>query len=512
MNFLGAWLFVLAAIGIGLAVADWLHGRDEDVARCGFGRAFLLGAASIGIALHIPLAIDGEITHRSFAVLAAVGGGAWIWNLRCWLRHGLPDGLLHWIRDLPRVGQLMLTLVLIAGAVHCCRSILTGYDARSIYALKARVIYDVGSVRGEDFCDPSRVNFNPGYPLLLPLLEAQIYWPVGSYEDQGLKFLFLAFALGLAAVCAAEVRRFENARFAALTALGMLLTPMMICCFEGAGLSGSADVPLAAFLLCGVMELSRAIERANWRTAIGAALFFGAAILTKSEGIILVGLCGAAWLATWCAAKPAPERLAFGTRASRGLLLCGAVAAGSAAHRWQPVFGYYPSYFAALEPHWLGQIGDRFWPVLSYCGAELLRFRFWNLIWPCVIGSLVLLRRGRTPDRVLFWRLTALGIAVGYLGVFVTTPLHLQYQMMTSATRLMLHYFPLSVLIMAEQLAASGWSGQLAEAFDPPAEAPSRARSHRIARGEGGVSLQRASRPARPRMPELVNFIMDPRR
>ena len=465
MNYIGPWLCIAVAVGLGLAVSDWLRGDGKASERPGMGRAFLLGAAIVGLALHVPLAIDGQIGHRSFVIVALVGAAAWVWNVYRFRRTGISPNVFRWVRDLPRIGQFMLAVVLIAMVVHCERSTLTGYDARSIYALKSRVIYDAGSVRGDDFTDPYRVNFNPGYPLLLPLLEAQASWPGDGAAGHGLKLLFVAFAVALAAACAAEIRRFETAAFAAWTALWLLLTPVLICCFEGAGLSGSADVPIAAFLFCGVLELGRWIENRNWQAAIRAGIFFAATALTKSEGIILVGFCCAACLAALFVRRRMPSgRQLAGAGLGVMVSIC-AVAAGAAAHRWQPAFEYYPSYFAALDWRWLRQLGDRVGPVLSYLGEELFRWRFWNLLWPCALGSLVLLRRGPTPDKVLFWRLAVVGIAAGYAAVFITTPLHLQYQLMTSATRLMLHFFPICVLIMAEQLAASGWSRQVLAIF-----------------------------------------------
>jgi hypothetical protein len=83
--------------------------------------------------------------------------------------------LFGWLSDLPMWGRLLAVVALPAALFYCCRTGLTGYDARSIYALKARVLYDAGTIRGEDFQDIQRVHFNPSYPLLLPLLEAQIY-------------------------------------------------------------------------------------------------------------------------------------------------------------------------------------------------------------------------------------------------------------------------------------------------------------------------------------------------
>jgi hypothetical protein len=354
-------------------------------------------------------------------------------------------------------------VVLPAALLYCCRTDLTGYDARSIYALKARVLYDSGTIRGEDFQDIQRVHFNPAYPLLMPLVEAQIYWTQGGYAQSGLKLLFLLFPLSLASVYAGQLRRFGARGLAAMLALMLLLTPISLECFEGAGLSGSADWPLAALIFAGVLEISRWIRRPGWRPAVCAALLLGAAASTKAEGVIWIAACAVGLAGTWLLrpAWPTGRQLATGLAGGGVLVLLFGIR--QAILRQLPDSPYYPSHFAALDWQWIKQLGDRPAVVLRYGLEELVRAKFWNLMWPCILGSLVLLRRGRLPTVVWFWRLTAVAGICAALLALVITPLHLVYELRTSFTRLMLHAFPLAVLIMSEQLAASGWSGQLAE-------------------------------------------------
>ena len=483
MPALGVILFLLAVTGIGALADRWLRHGDDRAGRrsaswCGAGRLgtgrragsgwagrFCSARRLVGLGLHLPLAIDGRITHRSFGVVAALGLAAWGWiALMEWRRGGRPR-LGGWMIDLPLIGKIMLGVVLVPAVMHSARSGISGYDARTIYGLKARILYDTGTVRSEDFTDNDRINFNPGYPLLLPLLESQLDWAQGGYESAGLKFLFLGFALALVSVYAGEARRFEGAGFAAASALLLLLTPVVICCFEGAGLSGSADLPLAALLFAGVIELSRWLEQPNCRTAIGAGLLLGAAALTKTEGAIWLAAIGAALAATWLF-----RRRTISLRPTTLLPAIGivglALALGHAVHRGMPDSPYYPSYFAAIDWQWLKQLGHRPGIVVSYAAEELFRLHNWNLIWLCVLGSLVWLKRGRLPAGVLFWRFATLVMAAAYLTVLILTPLHLYYQLYTSMTRLMLHFYPLAVLIMSEQIAASGWSRQLTAIFD----------------------------------------------
>jgi hypothetical protein len=166
--------------------------------------------------------------------------------------------------------------------------------------------------------------------------------------------------------------------------------------------------------------------------------------------------------------KELPGRLVTALAAIGAIAL--AIGLGRAVHRGMPDSPYYPSYIAAIDWQWLKQLGDRPWTVMVYVAQELVRLRSWNLIWPAVLASVLVLKRGKVPPEVRFWRVTALGIAAAYFGVLVLTPLHLYYQLFTSTTRLLLHIYPLAVLIMSEQLAASGWSRQFTEIFDLESE------------------------------------------
>ena len=47
-------------------------------------------------------------------------------------------------------------------------------------------------------------------------------------------------------------------------------------------------------------------------------------------------------------------------------------------------------------------------------------------------------------------------VAAIYLTTMVVSPLHLQYQLSTTFSRLTLHFFPLAMLVMAEQACCSG--------------------------------------------------------
>jgi hypothetical protein len=239
-------------------------------------------------------------------------------------------------------------------------------------------------------------------------------------------------------------------------------------------LSGYADMPLAAFEFGAVLKAARWLERPSWRRALATGLLFGAAALTKKEGAIWIAVCGGTLSLTVLLRGRAVWPRLGTVLPGIGVILC-ALALGRAARFGIPDSPYYPSYAAALDWDWLRQLTGRPWDVLVHLTRELASPHNWNSIWFCVLLALLCLKRGRLPAHVWFWRLTALGMAGSYLAVFVLTPLDLPYQLSTSATRLILHVYPLAVLIMSEQLAASGWTRQFCEIVDAnlPSDPPS---------------------------------------
>src|SRR5262249_50643419 len=143
--------------------ASNVNRTESMVRRPAWGWSYLLGIAGVGIVLQLPLAIDGKITHRSF--LAVLGLCTAMSLVELFLRSreqkrltepskGLIQHMLGWVGDLPLLLR-MLTLLYLANFVwFAAVESPNTFDARSIYALKARILYDTGDLRSEDFRDP----------------------------------------------------------------------------------------------------------------------------------------------------------------------------------------------------------------------------------------------------------------------------------------------------------------------------------------------------------------------
>ena len=334
-----------------------------------------------------------------------------------------------------------------------------GWDERAIYGLKARILYHEGSVRGEAFTDTGYLHFQARYPLLVPLLEAALFTLRGSIDDRFLKLLFLLFSLGLALVVAGEARRLHGQRAGSLWALLFLATPMLIGPAEGNGTSAYADLPFAAFVTAATVLLGRSLERPDTPRTLLAGLLLGAALATKQEGVIWAVALGTA-APPHPLAPPGHEngRPRPGRRGRGG--------PGGPLPRPQPRgepvdarAAWSERYEVVLNLDWLRQLGSR--PARD----RAVRPEPGRRLEGVGMGLAPRPRRSpvpsppATPPAPFFWRATALAVFAADLGVFVVTPNHLHWHLATAFSRLLLHLFPLAILILVEQVGASGWPG-----------------------------------------------------
>jgi len=487
----GAVAAIALICGGGAALSGWLRSERNDGFLVGLGWSYLYGTMLVALVLHVPLVLYDCLSPAAFAVsagvclLSALGFlaycvGCWWsvcsagfspWLLACTERakarttngyEARTTGGRTWRRLMQpqTTGLIVVGVVLLAAFGHTLRSDFRAYDARAIYALKARILYDGAKLHGEDFCDELRLNFHPTYPLLVPLAEAQVFWVQGGYESPGARCLFAAFVAALVLVFLGEVRRHESQGWAAAWTVLLLLTPMVSGAAEGAGLSGSVDLPLACFLLAAQVEIGRWLDRPGWKPALSAGLMLGAAVLTKQEGILWVAVCGLGLAALAATRRLRLERRHVFTGMAAAAMLAAAVLLHKAAHWGMHESAYYRPYLAAMDPQWLSQLAGRPAAVLGHTLKEIL-LRGWNLVWLPIVASLFLVRRGPLLPRVWFWRASALLACAAYAAIFAITPLQTDFHLVTTFARLALHYFPLAMLVMAEQLAAAGWTEEI---------------------------------------------------
>jgi hypothetical protein len=463
---MSALLLVAAGVallaGAGAGLVGLLPVPEEDgTDPLHAGWCFLAGSALAGLLLHVPLAIDGRISHAAFflvfglcLVLAAGPGRLHVRRVGVgrFLGLDLLRALPLWLR------ALAVALALLAASAGL--ESLSGWDERATFGLKARVLYHAGTIRGEAFTDADLVNFQTRYPLHIPLLEAALFVLQGSFEDLHLKLLFALFGLSLVLVVAGEARRRDGPRVGALWGLLLMTTPFLISPVDGRGMTAYADLPLAAYVTGAAVLLGRALERPDPRGTLLAGLLLGAALATKHEGVLWAFALGFALLLTlWRRAPAHRAPLASGAAevALPALLFLGL---SVAARRWIPPSFWSEQYADAIRLDWLGRLGGRPLQIAPFVLRQLADGREWGWGWLLVLIGLLVLHRPRLSPAPFLWRSAALAIFAADLAVFIVTPYEVHWHLVTALPRLLLQLFPLALLILAEQVSASGWLPQ----------------------------------------------------
>lgn len=123
----------------------------------------------------------------------------------------------------------MLGLLLFFVFVQGIFQPLHGWDARTIYATTAKIIFGEGGVLVDSIADEHRIQYHRNYPLLVP--------------------------------------------------------PQLAFCMDGGAVSGYADIPFAYFWGGAVLMTSLFITHRDLRLIVLAGLFQGFSTLTKNEGL-----------------------------------------------------------------------------------------------------------------------------------------------------------------------------------------------------------------------------------
>ena len=251
--------------------------------------AYPAGIAATGIvSAHLSLA-HLAVGRVGLPLLAAVVLVAGLWRLP-----GGPLGVRPRFETSYVVLGLAVVLCLRAARLLAVKPLLE-FDGWAIWATRARALYEYGYPVAPVFTEPSYPALQ--YPLLLPSLQAVDFRFLGHF-DGTLVHLQLA---GLALAFVGGAWTLLRERVQPLLLAAVLLAIVAAPTFFNQLQTNYADIPLAIFVALGVASL--ATEQYPL-----AALFLGAAALTKNEGELfaLVALVAAA------AVTPRPQRRPLG--------------------------------------------------------------------------------------------------------------------------------------------------------------------------------------------------------
>ena len=338
--------------------------RTRAELRTRLALGYIVGVAAVGIlAAHLAL-VDVPIGLVELVVLVVVL--AW----PAWRRvRALPEG----VRRPARVGALGI-LTFVAALVllgHAARAFevrpLVEWDGWAIWGTRARALYDFGGAQHSVF---TTAPYGPlQHPLWLPALESIGFRAMGAYDGTLIHVQLALLAIGFGAALWTLLTERVPALFAGASVLAIAAADSVLRQLGG----NLADIPLAFLVALAVVALALWIRESDLTLLPFAALFLGAATLTKPEGLLFAAAALVAALA------------AGGVARLRGTLLA-ALAVALILLPWRIYIAVNhlknPEYDLgdALSPSYLADRSDRFRPALA---------GVWHQVWSSGWGLLV---------------------------------------------------------------------------------------------------------------------------
>jgi hypothetical protein len=274
------------AIGAGLVQLLGIGGWRK-LAGVRLGLAYLAGVAFVGVLAAELVLIQVSLGLVELTLLALVlGATAFLRRPRSSMRE---DGK----RDLVGFAPLAALVVLLGYAlVAVGRRPLLEFDGWAIWGMKARALYQLGGTDNAVFTTAAYPPLQ--HPLLYPSLEAIGFRAIGAFDPAlfhvQLVLMGAAFSFALLDLLASRVPLL----IAGLVTLAIISASGTVQQLA----SGLADVPLAFFVALGVVALGRWLDTDETSMLRCAALFLGAAALTKSEGALFALAAAVALLGT----------------------------------------------------------------------------------------------------------------------------------------------------------------------------------------------------------------------
>jgi Ca2+/Na+ antiporter len=407
------------AVGAGLMPLLRIAPTRDDLVRR-LGLSYLVGVAATGILaatlalVRIPLGL---------AELAFVAALVLLLGLR-----RLPQTAVAaqgptepvWSRIVGGAALLLAGVLL----VHAARTFrirpLLEWDGWAIWAMKARGLYELGGAESPVFTSESYPPLQ--HPLWLPSIEAIDFRAMGAFDGTLIHLQLLFLALGFLAAYWTLLRGVASDALLGVVALAILAAEPVLKQLS----TNLADVPLAFLVALGIAALARWVAADESWAIVCAALFLGAATLTKSEGALFAL---AAFLAALPAARGRVRPLLWAGLAVVLVLLPWRVFV--AVHDL-PVADYDLSNLA--DAGYLADNADRVRPAADGLLSEIFSGD-WGLLVPLFVVALaaaLLARRYALAAYSAVWAVLSFG---GLLAVYWISVVPLELQLVWTADR-----------------------------------------------------------------------------
>jgi hypothetical protein len=292
-------------LGVGAGLLPLLRiATTRELVLRRLGLAYVVGVAATGVLAAELALLDISLGLLEVGLLAALSLGVGARALR---RERSPERRparartpIEWVGTAIAAAAGVTLIVLLA---HAARAFvarpLKEWDGWAIWATKARALYDFGGAY-----EPVFTTYQPvAHPLFLPSLEAIGFRSMGAFDGTLIHVQLIALAVGFAAALWSLLSDRVPAPVLALALLAVLSASAVL----GQLSTNLADVPLAFLVALGVVCLGRFLTLDEGWPLVPAALFLGAAMVTKSEGLLYAAAAFAA--AALALAVSQPRRL-----------------------------------------------------------------------------------------------------------------------------------------------------------------------------------------------------------
>lgn len=418
-----------------------------------WGLSIVLGIGLTGWLTFLWAFSQGKLNFTFSASLAGIGTIAGIWatlfSTSKTVRRNAADAN-HLVKSCQWIIALLIGLAFAQTALTPQRF----WDERAIFAIKAKVIFEEGTIGNSILNDPDFVQYHPKYPLMIPLLEQHTYALLGDVRDRWAKLwfplLYAGLVLNFTGVC---TRHFGSAW--AWTCGLLLATAPVLMPDEYGFLSAQADAPVACFHGIAVLYLWDALSdspsaRQFLKSAM-AGFIASCAAFTKDEGIAFLIIdvlsCGIAMTIPIVFRKHSPFSLI--------LLMIFALTASLMLTPW---FLHRRQLPDTTEMHYAGRLsaamlyerlGTLNWSLPHLWYRMFGEWRQWGLHWWA--GLLAI---GTQPRRAmelpqLFLILNLLGALAALLVAGMLAPAELEEHLGGASHRYLMQLVPVVMLLVA---------------------------------------------------------------
>ncbi len=331
---------------------------------------------------------------------------------------------------------------------------LLAFDARAIWAFKAKVLYFEQGIYNEAFLDADRLHAKTRYPQLIPLAETFIASVSGGFYEPAFKLLFPCFYVSLILLVGSELSRAFGRRYALLSTSLFASLPVFTIYANGGAASGYVDLPVAFYATALATRLFRWLEERSSGNLCLALLFASLTVFTKTEGLALVFIVFLATaLAAWLLYGKPVRSLWPLPATALGALIC--LAPWFLYQARLPVVDEDFVRLLTLE-NLIGGL-NRLPYILRSLGKEFfLKPHLWSFLG--ISAAALFLRSPKSAVRsrfsVLLW--IPLLYVVVLCAIFMVIPWKLEELLPVVLTRVIMHIAPLLFLWICFELGNSG--------------------------------------------------------